>query len=371
VARSSIVGGLAALLLSLLAAPTAARSAPGEDCPTNGPEADRCMGEETRRLRAMLGLPTVAELASQGIQVRRTLLIAGGRPLGALSFTRQMGAPPRMSLRIRALDRWKVVEQPIPLETWQRVLDRSLPLFEDRWRRTFYRHPRDDAATDAGMHGAQTCFHSWSYIVEVAETRGPGQPGPGSTAGDGCTYSIETSGYTQFLTDLALELFPACRTLDVGTHGTALHRLDACARLDGDREAAVAISNTVWSLVRSREGTLRRSTLRTIFTPGIVLRRDGQEVSGREAVTNAWRRLLVPYRTTALSYHRIAAANGRRGELHGFVTYWNFSDAAGLRAMNAPLTANFVRDRNGRFRIERMTLGAFERQPPDPLAVGR
>ena len=133
----------------------------------------------------------------------------------------------------------------------------------------------------------------------------------------------------------------------------------------GKRASASPTPSGAWSA--PARTSCAAATLNTVFAPGIVLRREGRpEVSGREAVATEWKRLFARYRGTCFFLlHHLRAGGGSRGNERRRLLC-DLQRGRRPSLVNAPLTARFVRDRNGRFRVDRVTLGAFERQPPEP-----
>jgi len=357
-----VAPALAGLMALLLAASAARAAPPGQDhdeCEP-GPEVERCVGAQVDRMRQDYELPAIADLAAEGVETRRAFFVRGaGGNVGAVSFTRRPGEMPRMRFQSPAEPGRRSVslDAEISAETWRQVLERSRGLFHD-----VAAGPTEAGGPDA--RDTPTCFHSWGSFIEATGASGPGSAGQGDRDDERCSYAIGTADYSGFLAALTLPHLPPCAALS-GTHYRSVpDRLYACTRLGGDRLAAAMIVNSAATLSRPLRGDLARHNLRALFAPGIVLRGEGREVAGREAAATEWRRLLARHRDIYIAWYSTSGTSADRGQFEGILFYMEFDeDDPELRYVEAPLVASFARDSRGRFRIERIALGAFVRQP--------
>ena len=231
-----LVALIVALVLAVVAgSPAAAQPAPDRNC-RDDRGADRC-GEEARAaMRALYGVPSIAQHREAGDQVRRVFYVDGyGRDLLLISFVRAPGRDPTLFVHFPRRDGEPVpapLSAPVPHHLWSEMLARS-----GRFDREIVPLTRDPDALEI-------CMHSWVYTIEATdpEHESVRSAGPRTEVEDACEDGLGEA-FAWELQRMALPLLPHCARLDPEQHRGPASQLAACRMLSGDRMAAAEVFN--------------------------------------------------------------------------------------------------------------------------------
>ena len=225
--------GIAALLLAAgtLAAPALAKEAKPDiwerGCGDDDGN-DRCSEMVQRKMRALYGFEPVAQLAKQGKNVRRAMIVDGyGRDLLAISFIRNAKGAAMVELRLPCA---KSARCPPPLiasvslEAWKSVVTIPDGLANGK--------PR---SSNRGGDEIDICLHGW---VVVAEAAGPGLKGGAVRATESACSDGPLVPYAFAMAEQALGQLPDCAVLKAGVFRNTPSLLASCANLRGNRRAA-------------------------------------------------------------------------------------------------------------------------------------
>jgi hypothetical protein len=329
---------LAALFLAVVATPVVAQST-YSGCLERSDDAN-CRARRERHQFGIYGAHPVAELARDGVEVRRLFLLdAHYADLGLIAFSRDHGGTPRLSLQSPGygLNRDPPLSIPIPLPAWEEIRAESEAFHQGRRMAA--------VAADA------VCVDAWSYIVET------GTPADGATLPRSATRIVDQCSGPQhpaWLARRALGLLPACTRL-AEPAGSDYDALMLCARL----RAEPAAVETYVALAPLFEGSnADGDAVRAAFAPEAVLDWDGVPPAGTAA--ERWLRELRS-RSGDLAFDRIEALGNDRARLTGYVVFSQPQARGDARTYRARAVLELARDGAGRLRIVRARIGRYIR----------
>lgn len=228
------------ILALLFVKPTLANEQINQKC-ADDRGVNRCEVETQAKTREKYGLADIESLADEGAFVRRAMIINGyGGDVLAVSFLRQKGADPIVEIRnakAAGATEPQIVSIAIAASDWDRMLAKG----------NFFERELAPKSTEAGkVPPPNICLHGWMTTVETADPiRLSANTFPAfrlkrevrrktQSACDG-GLAIE---YAFQLADLAHELIPFCKSIDVDRHRNKVMALNACFLLSGDRTSA-------------------------------------------------------------------------------------------------------------------------------------
>lgn len=204
---------------------------------------DRCAAAEQARVRELLGMASIEDEASAGVEVYRLLFVDGyGRDMPAVSFERRPNEPPKVVIYGTEGRR---MTGPVSMETWETVTRRS------RFAEAPPPRPADPPLTAPGgeplagpgqeLEEVVICLHSWVATFEATMTH-QGRPMIRRRTEDSCSHGL-TMAYAFEAAAFAAESLPACDRLKPEGHRNDVARLNACLILHGDTISAADLLN--------------------------------------------------------------------------------------------------------------------------------
>lgn len=228
------------ILALLFAQLTLANEQSNQKC-TDDRGVNRCEDETQAKAREKYGLADIESLADEGVFVRRAMIINGyGGDVLAVSFLRQKGADPIVEIRNvkpAGAKAPQIISSAIAASDWDRMLAKG----------NFFERELAPKSTEAGkVPPPNICLHGWMATVEAADPiRLSANTFPAFRLKREVrrkTQSACDSGlaieYAFQLADLAYELIPFCKSIDIDRHRNKVMALNACFLLSGDRTSA-------------------------------------------------------------------------------------------------------------------------------------
>jgi len=334
-----------ALPLLLLAA-----QAPDRNC-TDDRGRDRCAAAAQQEMRALYGVPSIEELAAERVEVRRIFYVDGyGIDLLLIAFVRTPGRDPELQVHYPRREGRAAAEPlrfPVTQAVWNEVAERGA---------TFDR----SFAPIPGRSGS-TCLHSWVYTIEAAEpSRRSGTPfGVRRKVEDACEQG-PAQAYAHDIQRIALALVPHCVALDGDQHRNAASILSFCRLLQGDRLAAAEVARQAMAF-RSLSGGADSGRIAGLFADETEIDWAGEQYRGPGYRAGAyWADRSAPRAgtTTNMTFERIEGETSAQVRLVGRI-----QRSLGDAIETAAVEQFWGRDVNGAMRIERATIGSWERRP--------
>lgn len=329
---------LSALLLAVFATPALAQTV-YSGCLQR--DDGNCRAQRERHQLGIYGVHPVDQLALGGVEVRRLFLLnAYYADMGLISFSRDHGGTPRLSLQPPGygLSRDPPLSIAVPLPVWEDVRAES---------EAFHRGRRMAVAA-----AGEVCVDAWNYILET------GTPAEGSAPLRFATRIVDQCTgprHPAWLAERALGLFPACARLTERA-GSNYDALMLCARLRAEPEAV----ETYALLAPMFEwGNRDAAAVRAAFAPDAALEWDGGPERGG-APADRWLREMQA-RGAALSFDRIEALAGGRARLTGTIVFTQRQGQDEARDYRARAVIELARDGAGRLRIVRARIGRYIR----------
>jgi hypothetical protein len=305
-------------------------------------------------MRALYGVQSIEAHQATGDQVRRIFYVDGyGRDLIAVTFLRPRRGAPLVSVhypRQRSGEMPDALRIPVPRPVWAQILSAA-----DTFERTV-----------PGRGDPQSvCFHSWVWTIEMADPvrTGSRPPGVRREVEDACALG-PGERYADALASAALTLLPACAMLDRFWYQDAATKLAACRILHGDRLAAAEVLNGANSF-RRIERTENVWRIAALFDEHSALDWNGEHAAGA-AGASFWIAHVIQNGSWASFYSEAVDGLGPdRVRLTGSLgrsTDTPRGTATGSES--AHVEQIWVRRRDGRFVIERATVGPWEPYRP-------
>jgi hypothetical protein len=325
---------LAALFLAVQATPALAQSAYSGCIQRDSPD---CSVRRERHQLGIYGVQPAGQLARSGVEVRRLFILnAHYGDMGLISFARDHGATPRLSLQPPGygLSRPAPLSIAVPLPLWEEVRAESDAFHQGRRM--------------AAIGPDDVCVDAWSYIGEA------GRPAEGRSATrivDQCS----GPAYPVWLAARALGLFPACAPL-VERAGTEYDALMLCAAL---RAEPAAVDTRVALAALFEWGNGDSDAVRAAFAPDAALVWDGL-APGTGTAADRWLREMRS-RDAALGFDRIETLAGGRVRLTGFIAFNHRPDEGEGQDYRARAVLELARDGGGRLRIVSARIARYHR----------
>jgi hypothetical protein len=337
---------LAAALSFLL---LAAQAQPDRNC-TDDRNRDRCGESSQQEMRALYGVQSIEELAASRTEVRRIFYVDGyGNDLVLIAFVRAPGRDPELQVHHPRREGRPTAEPfrvPVTQAAWNEVAERG-----STFERRFAPIPgRSD----------MICLHSWVFTIEAAEpSRFAARPfGIRRKVEDACN-SGPGQAYAQEVQRIALPLVPHCAALDPDQHRNAASILSFCRLLKGDRLAAAEVANGAMAF-RSLGGSADSGRIAGRFAEETAIDWAGEQYRGPgHRAGEFWASRSAPSAGTVtnMSFERIEGETGARVRVVG-----RLSRSLGDANETAAVEQIWVRDINGAMRIERATVGPWQRR---------
>lgn len=322
----------------------AAQSEVREACRTNR-TGNACIRARTEQVRAAYDVPPIEAHRIAGDRVRQVFYSFDLLPV--VSFVAPPGGPATVTVRY---PRMRDGSTPEPLRA-------AVPAWV--WQEVFALPEPFDAPPSAPQRGS-TCLDGATYLAEAVD---PGQPiGRPATLRQRLGHDCERGPVPAYATAIAaraLPLLPPCTRIDEPSNTWPIMRLLACRILRGDRMAAADVLNRArgFGMIHNAGDTAR---LAGLFSARSELHWDGAIQAGDPAA--AWAARAAPsFGVTRLSIETVEGLSARRVRLTGRLTR---PVDTRLGTATGPETAQveqlWRRDRDGRFRIMRATVGPWE-----------
>jgi hypothetical protein len=296
-----------------------------------------CRARRERHQLGTYGVPSVDQLARDGVEARRLFVLdAHYADRGLIAFSRDHGGTPRLSLQPPGygLSRAPPLSIAVPLPLWEEVRAES---------DAFHRGQRMAVAAPGDV-----CADAWTYILETANP---------ASASSAVRIVDQCSGpqHPAWLAERALGLFPACAPL-TGHAGTHYDALMLCATL---RAESAAVETWVALAPMFERGNRDAVAVRAAFAPDAAIIWDGGPESGG-APADRWLREMQA-RDATLSFERIEALAGGRARLTGYIDFTQRQGRDEGRDYRARAVLELARDAAGRLRIVSARIGRYHR----------
>jgi hypothetical protein len=314
---------------------------------------DRCKVEQQRRVRDLFGVKPIEAHRNSGDQIRRAFYVDGyGRDVVAITFIRPKGSDPALWVHFPSEANGKRSEPlraAVPLDVWEGVLRRS-----DLFDRQLASPPT--ARSRSGSDEILLCLHSWVYTVEATDpAQGEYRPATLRRKTEDACDDGPAEAYAAELTIAAVPLLPHCARLDRARHRNEAAQLSACRLLRGDRLAAAEVMNRLDEL-RNIEGPEDLALARGLFSDEAQIDWAGELYNSRGGAAAVWAKKLAEGGRTNLYYE---AFEGESAERVRFVGLFSRAAEGEDKYRQARVEQIWTRE-DGDFRIERVTVGAFE-----------
>lgn len=311
---------------------------------------NRCDAERRAESLALFSAPTIEQDAEGGAEVYRVLSVDGyGQDLPVIAFERRPGSGPQAVVYAEG----RKLAAPISQQLWGRVQ-----------REARFADQQVLPARPEGVEGeVLICLHSWVVTVEMANSyldRSRQVPVRRRTE-DACSNGLTTQ-VAFGLTDLAMDAFPQCKTLDENNYRSVAHRLSACSALSGDIPAAAEVQNHLdrverWGRRDETPSDFWRRYIGVNAAPAVSW--DGETVTGRlhggdvpdflAAKVTALGVTLIAQSVTGVAAREVVVTgtllrvtDGSQSSVGVYAQTWEFSPPAQnwvLKSMTATLNA--------------------------------